>query len=201
MWGAQPYIPVDAVSSTADWGSGNPFNSGKVGMMDNPSWILCCMGNLTKAGGKFELGTMPVGIDGKVAGRVDADTFRVWKGTKHPAEAFTVLVYLIDTGIQKLVVGTTKTPPAYGAVPGVAALRAPWLATEQAAFPFVKNWQTLLDGLNYPDVPSAEAYTPNINDMWARVQTFGGLMGSTKGLDMAAQEATLESDLTTIFNK
>jgi multiple sugar transport system substrate-binding protein len=170
-------------------------------MMDNPSWILCCMGNLTKAGGKFELGTMPVGIDGKVAGRVDADTFRVWKGTKHPAEAFTVLVYLIDTGIQKLVVGTTKTPPAYGAVPGVAALRAPWLATEQAAFPFVKNWQTLLDGLNYPDVPSAEAYTPNINDMWARVQTFGGLMGSTKGLDMAAQEATLESDLTTIFNK
>jgi hypothetical protein len=37
--------------------------------------------------------------------------------------------------------------------------------------------------------------------MWARVQTFGSLMGSTKGLDMAAQEATLESDLTTIFNK
>jgi multiple sugar transport system substrate-binding protein len=201
MWGAQPYIPVDAVSSTPDWGSGNPFNSGKVGMMDNPSWILCCMGNLTKAGGKFELGTMPIGLDGKVAGRVDADTFRVWKGTKHPAEAFTVLTYLIDTGIQKLVVGSAKTPAAYGAIPGIASLRAPWLAAEQATFPFVKNWQTLIDGLNYPDVPSAEGYTPNINDMWARVQTFGSLMGSTKGLDMAAQEATLESDLTTIFNK
>jgi multiple sugar transport system substrate-binding protein len=201
MWGAQPYIPVDAVSSTPDWGSGNPFNSGKVGMMDNPSWILCCLGNMIKAGGKFELGTMPIGLDGKVAGRVDADTFRIWKGTKHPAEAFTVLTYLIDTGIQKLVVGTTTTPPAYGAVPGIASLRAPWLASEAAAFPFVKNWQTLLDGLNYPDVPSAEGYTPNINDMWARVQTFGSLMGSTKGLDMAAQEATLESDLTTIFNK
>jgi multiple sugar transport system substrate-binding protein len=201
MYGTEPYIPVDAVANTADWGSENTFNSAKVGMMDNPSWILCCIGNLIKAGDKFELGTMPVGLDGKVAGRIDADTFRVWKGTKHPAEAFTVLTYLIDTGIQKLVVGTPKVPPAYGAIPGVASLRAPWLASQQAAFPFVKNWQTLIDGLNYPDVPSAEAYTPNINEAWARLGTFGSLLSTTKGVDLAAQEATLESDLTTIFNK
>jgi multiple sugar transport system substrate-binding protein len=201
MYGPQPYIPADAVASTADWGSGNPFNSGKVGMMDNPSWILSSMSNLAKAGGRFELGTMPIGLDGKVAGRVDADTFRVWKGTKHPAEAFTVLTYLIDTGIQKLVVGTPSTPPAYGAIPGIVADRAPWLASEQAAFPFVKNWDTLLAGVNYPDVPSAEAYMPNINEAWARLQTFGDLISSTPGIDLTSQEATLESDLTTIFNK
>ena len=57
-------------------------------MIDNPSWYTCCVGDLTKAGGKFDFGTMPIGLDGKVAGRVDADTFRVWKGTKHPEEAF-----------------------------------------------------------------------------------------------------------------
>ena len=42
---------------------------------------------------------------------------------------------------------------------------------------------------------------PNINEAWARIQTFGDLLSNTKGVDLAAQEATLESDLTTIFNK
>jgi multiple sugar transport system substrate-binding protein len=201
IWGAEPYIPSGAVASGADFDSGNVFASGKVGMLDNPSWYTCCLGDLTKAKGQFEFGTMPMGADGKVAGRVDADTFRIWKGTKHPDEAFAVLTYLIDTGIQKLVVGTTKVPPAYGALPGVASLRAPWLASQQAAFPFVKNWQTLIDGMNYPDSPSAEGYMPNVNEAWARIQTFGDLLSNTKGVDVAAQEATLESDLTTIFNK
>jgi len=201
IWGAQPYIPNGAVASGADFDSGNVFASGKVAMLDQPSWYLCCVGDLTKAGGEFDFGAMPVSADGKVAGRVDADTFRIWKGTKHPAEAFTVLAYLIDTGINKLVVGTPDQAPAYGAIPSQTALRAPWLATEQKTFPFVKNWNTLVAGLNYPDVPSSEGYMPNINEAWARVQTFGDLLSNTKGVDLAAQEATLESDLTVIFNK
>ncbi|MGB8212067.1 MAG: extracellular solute-binding protein, partial [Anaerolineales bacterium] len=201
MWGDAPYIPTGAVASSAAFDSGNVFASGKIAMLDQPSWYTCCLGDLTKAKGTFEFGAMPISLDGKtVAGRVDADSFRIWKGTKNPDAAFTVLTYLVDTGIQKLVVGTPKTPPAYGAVPGVAADRAPWLASQQAAFPFVKNWQTLLAGLNYPDVPSAEGYMPNINDAWARVQTFGDLLSNTSGVDLNAQEATLESDLTTIFN-
>ena len=144
---------------------------------------------------------MPMGADGKVAGRVDADTIRIWKGTKHPAEAFTTMTYLIDTGIQKLVVGSPTRAPAYGAVPSQTALRGPWLAAQKANFPFVQNWDTLVAGLNYPDVPSAEGYMPNINEAWARIQTFGDLLVNTKGVDLAAQEATLESDLGTIFNK
>ena len=54
---------------------------------------------------------LPMGADGVVHGRVDADTFRVWKGTKHPAEAFTVLSYLITTGGDTLL-------PVYGATAG-----------------------------------------------------------------------------------
>jgi multiple sugar transport system substrate-binding protein len=201
IWGAEPYIPNGAVSGGADFGSGNVFVSGKIGMVDLPSWYLCCVGDLIKAGGEFEFGTMPISLDGAVAGRVDADTFRIWKGTKHPAEAFTVLAYLIDTGINKLVVGTPERAPAYGAVPSQSVLRGPWLAAQQAAFPFVKNWEVLIAGLNYADVPSAESFMPNMNESWARVQTFGDLLVNTAGVDLAAQEATLESDLTTIFNK
>jgi multiple sugar transport system substrate-binding protein len=201
MWGAEPYIPTGAVESGADFDSGNSFASGKIGMADMPSWYLCCVGDLTKAGGKFEFGTMPISLDGKVAGRVDADTFRIWKGSKHPAEAFTVLAYLIDTGINKLVVGTPDRAPAYGAIPSQTALRGPWLAAQKAAFPFVQNWDTLIAGLNYADAPSGEAFQPNMNESWARTGTFTTLLQNTKGLDLAAEEATLESDLTTIYNK
>ena len=201
MWGAEPFIPTGPVEGSADFNNGNSFASNKIGMADMPSWYLCCIGDLVKAGGKFEFGAMPISLDGKVAGRVDADTFRIWKGTKHPAEAFTVLAYLIDTGINKLVVGTPTQAPAYGAIPSNSALRGPWLTAQKAAWPFVKNWDVLIAGLNYADVPSAEAFQPNMNEAWARTGTFTTLMQSTKGLDLAKEIATLEADLTTIYNK
>ena len=201
IWGSEPYIPNDTVSGSAEFNTGNVFTSGRIGMVEMPAWYLCCISDLVKAGGRFEFAAMPVSLDGQVAGRVDADTFRIWKGTKHPAEAFTVLAYLVDTGIYKLVVGTPDRPPAYGAIPGQAALRGPWLAAQKAAFPFVKNWQVLLAGLNYPDVPSAENFMPTMNEAWDRIQTFGSLLGNTRDIDLAAQETVLESDLTLIFNK
>jgi len=201
MWGAEPFIPTGPVEGSADFNNGNSFASNKIGMADMPSWYLCCIGDLVKAGGKFEFGAMPIGLDGKVAGRVDADTFRVWKGTKHPAEAFTVLAYLIDNGINKLVVGTPEQAPAYGAIPSNSALRGPWLTAQKAAWPFVKNWDVLIAGLNYADVPSSEAFQPNMNESWSRTGTFTTLMQSTKGLDLDKEVATLETDLTTIYNK
>lgn len=201
IWGAQPFIPNGAVASGADFNSGNVFASGKVAMVDMPSWYLCCVGDLEKAGGTFDFGAMPIGREGVVAGRVDADTFRIWKGTKYPAEAFEVLAYLVDKGIEKLVVGTPDRAPAYGAIPSQAALRGPWLEASKAAHPSVTNWDLLLEGLNYADVPSAEGFMPNINESWARIQTFGDLLVNNAGVDLAAQEATLISDLEVIFNK
>jgi multiple sugar transport system substrate-binding protein len=201
IWGAEPYIPGDTVTAGPNFDLGNVFASGKVAMLDNPSSYLCCLGDLTQAGGKFELGSMPIGLDGKVAGRVDEETFRIWKGTTHPTEAFTVLTYLIDTGTQKLVIGSPQAKPAYSGIPGIAANRGAWLAAQQAQFPFVQNWQTLLDGMNYPDVPSAEASMPNINEAWARIESFGTLLSNTRGVDLTAQEASLQTDLTNIFNK
>jgi multiple sugar transport system substrate-binding protein len=55
--------------------------------------------------------------------------------------------------------------------------------------------------MNYPDVPSAEASMPNINEAWARIESFGTLLSNTRGVDLTAQEASLQTDLTNIFNK
>jgi multiple sugar transport system substrate-binding protein len=140
-------------------------------------------------------------FDGKVGGRVDADTFRIWKGTKHPQEAWEVLKYLVDVGIQKLVVGTADQPPAYGAIPSNSSLRDPWLTAAKAAHPSVTNWDILLEGLNYPDAPSAEGYMPNMNESWNRTVTFSNLLQNTADLDIDKESETLRKDLEVIFNK
>jgi hypothetical protein len=46
----------------------------------------------------------------------------------------------------------------------------------------------------------AESTMPNMNAVRARIQTFGELINTNGSINLAAQEATLETDLTTIFN-
>jgi multiple sugar transport system substrate-binding protein len=201
MWGPEPYIPNGVAANTASLNYGNTFASGRVAMAESPAWYLGSLTDLIKAGYTFDLAAMPVGLDGQVAGRVDADTFRIWKGTKYPLEAFTALSYLIDNGINKLVVGSNYHQPAFGAIPGQSSLHGPWLATQKINYPFVKNWDVLFAGLNYPDVPNAEAYMPNMQESWNRLKQFGDLLYNNKGVPLASQERLLEADLTNIFNK
>ncbi len=69
-----------------------------------------------------------MGADGEVHGRVDADTFRIWKGTKNPAEAFTVLSYLITDGGDSLL-------PTYGALPAIPEKQEPFFETKSRTIP------------------------------------------------------------------
>jgi multiple sugar transport system substrate-binding protein len=201
MWGDQPWVPNGAIEGSADFNSGNSFASGKIAMAELPSWYLCCVGGLKDAGGRYDFAAMPVYSDGNVYGRVDADTFRIWKGTQNPEAAFKVLTYLVDVGIQKLVVGSPDKPPAYGAIPSDSSLRGPWLESSAANHPSVTNWDTLIEGLNYPDAPSAESYGPNMNEYWNRTVVFGNLLKTTPGLDLAQEAETFRADLEVIFNK
>lgn len=196
IWGKQPFIASNAVEASADFGTGNPFNSGKIAMTIAPSWYTCCMSAVKT----WDFAAMPT-YNGKVGGRIDADTIRILKTTKNPDAAFTALTYLVTTGVDKLIVGSKGNPPAYGAVPAIAAKRQPFLDAAQANFSWVKNYQTLMDGLNYPDVPSAEGYVPGFNEAWNRNQQFGNLITTTSGLDLSKEIATLEADLTVIYNK
>jgi multiple sugar transport system substrate-binding protein len=196
IWGDQPFAPNAAVKGSADWGTGNVFNSGKIAMTDEPAWYTCCMGNVKT----WDAGIMP-SYNGKVAGRVDADTFRIWKGTKHPEEAFAVLSYLVTTGVQKLIIGSADLPAAYGAVPARTADLQTWIDAKKVTFPWVKNWDTLLAGLSYPDVPSAETYVPNFSEAWNRGNTFTSLLESKGDLDIDKEIQTYISDLTAIFSK
>lgn len=174
-------------------------------MIDTPIWYTCCVGHVTSDGtttGKptWDIGIMPT-YNGKVSGRIDADTFRIWKGTKYPQEAYNAMLYLETQGVQQLVVGTADQPSAYGAFPARTSMQAAWLAAKQQQFPGVQNWNTFIAGLSYPDVPSAEAYMPNFNKSFADAKTFYSLIlnGQNNGpfdLNAAMQSflGTLQSD-------
>jgi multiple sugar transport system substrate-binding protein len=121
MWGDQPFMATGPLSNAAEFGGGNLFNSGKAAMAITPLWYTCCLGDFAAAGLEFQAGALPIGDDGQPHGRVDADTFRVWKGTKNPAEAFEVLSYLIEPRVLKVCL----ISGAYSGLPAIEAQYQP----------------------------------------------------------------------------
>jgi multiple sugar transport system substrate-binding protein len=186
MWGKQPFIPTGPVIDETM--GGNPFNSGRVAMVVTPLWYTCC---LDGAGNGWELGVLP-SYNGDVHGRIDADTFRILKDVEHPREAFEVLVYLTTSA---------KLANAYGGMPAITADQDAFLAKKKQEFPWVKNWDVVLEGLKYPDIPSAEGYMPNFNEAWSRLFDFGYVMSHNDTMNLNTEIQNLENDLGDIFKR
>lgn len=196
MWGDQPFIATGPLAGSPEFLAGNVFNSGKAAMGLTQTWYTCCLGEFRDAGHEFQLGIQPIGADGEVAGRLDADTFRIWKGTKFPKEAFTVLAYLITTGADKLL-------PVYGAMPAVPEKTEAFFEQKSKDYPFVtqESWDVFIQGLAYPDTPSSEQYQPNSIKANTRFATFLDLMNNTPDLDFEAEYQKLVDDLNSIYNE
>jgi multiple sugar transport system substrate-binding protein len=198
MWGKNPFIATGALAGSPEFGAGNVFNSGKAAMGLTQTWYTCCLADFAKAGNEFQLGIQPMGADGVVHGRVDADTFRMWKGTKNPDAAFEVLAYLITTGGDKLL-------PIYGAMPAIASKTDAFFETKKKDYPFVTDasWDVFIQGLAYPDTPSSEQYQPHWNEATVRQQTFLDLMSNTAPdkFDFDAEFQKMVDDVTVIYNK
>jgi len=196
QWGAQPFTANGPLAGSPEFGNGNVFNSGKAAMGLTQTWYTCCLSDFKAAGNEFQLGIQPMGSDGKVHGRIDADTIRVWKGTKHPKEAFIAAAYLYTTGADKLL-------PIYGAMPAVPSKTQAFFDKKAADYPFVtkESWDVFVQGLAYPDTPSAEQYQPNSIKANARITTYQNLLNNTADLDFDAEFQKLIDDLNSIYNE
>jgi multiple sugar transport system substrate-binding protein len=196
MYGEQPFVATGPLAGAAEFGNGNIFNAGKAAMGLTQTWYTCCLAGFRDAGLEFQLGIQPMGANGEVNGRIDADTFRIWKGTQNPEEAFEVLSYLITTGADTLL-------PVYGAMPAVASKTEAFFAVKSEEYPFVtpESWDVFVQGLAYPDTPSSEQYQPNSIQANARFTTFFDLLRNTEGLDFEAEYAQLVEDLNAIYNE
>jgi multiple sugar transport system substrate-binding protein len=198
IWGDQPFTANGALAGSPEFGNGNLFNSGRAAMAITPLWYTCCLGEFRDAGYEFQAGALPLGDDGEYHGRVDADTFRIWKGTDNPEEAFEVLLYLITDGADKLL-------PVYGALPAIPEKQGPFFEAKTNDYPFVtqETWDIFVAGLAYPDSPSAEQYQPNHTEAWNREQAFFDLMLNTSPdeMDFDAEWDKMVSDVNEIYNK
>jgi multiple sugar transport system substrate-binding protein len=196
MWGDQPFIATGPLAGAPEFGNGNLFNAGKAAMGLTQTWYTCCLTEFKAAGLEFQLGIQPLDASGKVAGRIDADTFRILKSSKHPKEAFEALSYLITTGGDKLL-------PVYGAMPAIAEKTDAFFEVKSNDYPFVtdESWNVFVQGLAYPDTPSSEQYQPNSIKATARFATFASLLDNTEGLDFDAEYQKLVDDLNAIYNE
>jgi len=184
------YIPNDAVRQSSEYNSGNPFNSGKVAMALTHLWYTCC---LVDAGQNWDMAVVPSYI-GTTTANFNADTFRILKDTKHPDEAFEVVTYLIGPASLELL-------DIYEGMPARKTDQEAFFKTLDEQFPQEVDWQVAVDGIAYADNPNFEAYMPNYNEAFDRINTFFTLITSTEGLDLDKEIDTLKSDLQVIFDK
>jgi multiple sugar transport system substrate-binding protein len=154
--GAISLIATGPLSGAPEFGNGNVFNAGKAAMGLTQTWYTCCLIDYRDAGNEFQMGIQPMGADGVVNGRIDADTFRIWKGTPNPDEAFTVLAYLITTGADTSCPSTAPCP---------LFLRRPKLSSPpKADYPSsLRKLERFRPGPAYPDTPALSSICPIVS--------------------------------------
>jgi multiple sugar transport system substrate-binding protein len=196
MHSERPFMADGPSLSSALHGEGNFFNEGEAAMALTQMWYLCCLGEFRDAGNEFQLAVQPSMADGTVQGRIDADTFRMWSGSKHPQEAFQALTYLLTDGAEKLL-------PVYGGIPAASGKSEALFDVEAQTYPFVtsESWNVLRQGLDYPDTPSAEQFLPNTKKAYARIEEFWDLLLFSQEINYNAEFDRLEEELEQIYNE
>ena len=168
-------------------GGGGAFSSGNMAMARTHTWYTCCLGD---SGVNWDWAVVP-SHNGSYTSPLHADTFRVWGDTPNPEETFEVLTYLVGEASLDLL-------SVYGGMPARESDREAFFATLAETYPHDVNWEVATASLDYPDIPSHEAYFPNYSKGKDRVVAFWSLLTSTPDLDLEAEIATLEADMAAI---
>jgi multiple sugar transport system substrate-binding protein len=184
------FIPT-ATYAASDLMKPSQFASGTLAMARVPLWYTCCLTDLKS---NWDLGVTP-SYQGKYYAPADADTFRIYKGTKNPDAAFEVLQYLLGDAASELIT-------AYGAFPARPDLQKAAIDAKAAQYPSVKNWDAVAPSLEYATVPHHESFYPNYSKGQLRFADFRTLMfGDTgKDMDVKAELDKLQSDLQAIVD-
>jgi multiple sugar transport system substrate-binding protein len=187
--------PNATYGASEQFGAGNIFQSGNLGMAITPTWYTCCLGESV---GNFEwdFAVVPQSFDGEYHVAVDADTFRIHEGTQHPEEAFEVLSYLLNDAAPQLTA-------VYGAFPANPAFTETWINSKSEQYDWGINWDVIDASLAYanPNELHHEANLPNWQQVNDRLQAFVTLLLSDTGadVDINAELDTVVADLQTII--
>jgi multiple sugar transport system substrate-binding protein len=184
-------MPTDSYNSSELLNS-NAFNSGRVAMARSMLWYTCCLADLDA---NWDLAVQPA-YEGTIYAPIDMDTFRVFKGTEHPEEAFAVLSYLLGEGALDLLT-------AYGGYPARPDLREAAIALKAEQYPSVQNWSVVDTSIALAPAPHHESFYPNYSRGQQRLTDFlVGLRSDTGAdFDVAAELDKLEADMQALVDE
>ncbi|WP_185845154.1 ABC transporter substrate-binding protein [Nonomuraea sp. WAC 01424] len=171
-------------------GDGAAFFSGHVAMSVNFLWSTY---GVAGAGDDWDLAAMP-SYDGRTTSPTSADTFRILAGSKHPAEAFEFLTYLVGPAAQELL-------SAYGAMPARTAYQDAFFAKLAGQFTNKVDWQVVKDSVAFADNPHSESYTPKYNQTLTILGTYRSRWMTKGGLDMNAQLKEMREEIQAAWNR
>jgi multiple sugar transport system substrate-binding protein len=191
MWGPEPFIPIGRVLNDKTESNGDSFGYGIVAMAVAQLWYSNCCLHLPS--GSWDMAALP-SYQGQVHGHIDADTFRILKGTQNPKAAFEVIKYLIGPASAKLL-------DAYGGVPGLTEHQDAFFSNQKTKFPGITNWDVVKAGLAYPDAPSAAAYMPYYEEAYSYIQAVNHKLFSDRSVNVDSEVEKLEVDLQNLFDK
>jgi multiple sugar transport system substrate-binding protein len=156
------------------------------------AWYTCCLNTLTSS---WDLAVQPA-YEGTIYAPIDLDTFRIYKDTPHPQEAFTVLAYLL--GDAELALTTV-----YGGFPARPELQQAWIDAKAAQYPSVTHWEVVPDSIALAPNPHHEEWYPNFNKGQQRFTDFRVLIGADTGgdMDVSAEFDKLEADIQAIIDE
>jgi multiple sugar transport system substrate-binding protein len=184
------FVANQAVRESTEWSEGNPFNSGKVATTITHLWYTCCIADSSD---NWDIGVVP-SHDGETTANMNADTFRILEASKNHDAAFQFLTYLLGEGSLDLL-------DAYGGMPARVADQPAFFDKLDERFPQGVDWDVARAGLEFPDIPSFEAWMPNYREAFDFTATVLNKWWSTEGLDIDAEVTDLQEQLQAIFDE
>lgn len=173
---------------------GNSFQSGQIAMDVVHLWYTCCVypAEGAKPVTDWDIAVLPQEADGKVVSKLHADTIGILSASKRPDEAFEVLSYLA---------ASSELTQIWGAMPAIASQQEAFFAGLDKTFaPLKIDWSVAKAMLEFPDVPSHEAFMPNFQKADAANKALGSKFWTTGGLDVNAEVDKLVTELQGIFD-
>ncbi|QPC81292.1 extracellular solute-binding protein [Phototrophicus methaneseepsis] len=199
MW-EEYYVPnaVYGTSELMGGSSGNPFNTGNLGMGTIHVWYLGW--GTADLDAEWDFAPVP-SYNGTATAKLHSDTFGILNTTDHPEEAFTVLSYLLGEKAQELTA-------LYGGMPARLSLQESYfenlISTLSDGYPNTdwasKNWDVVVAGLSYPDNPNHEEGMPAFLEASARYGEYSQFVDNNADADVDAELDKLRDDLQAIFD-
>jgi multiple sugar transport system substrate-binding protein len=190
------FIMNEAQQNAEEIGAGNPYQTGKVAMALTHLWYTCCV-SIEEDGvpvdPNWDIAAVP-SYNGTITSNFNADTFRIWKDTEHPEQAFEVLTYLLGEASQDLL-------GVYGGMPARLADQDAFFANLDDKWTQGVDWQVAKDGVEYADNPSFEAWVPHYQESFDAIVAFGSKLRATDGLDVDAEIESFKTELQGIYDK